>query len=61
MNCKRCGMEFDGSDISSYKQVDRGDGVMYGSVSYVLCPVCPHCGFNNSVNVYMKGGKSNGI
>lgn len=61
MKCVMCKREFDSSDIEDYKRVDRGDGVMYGSVSYVSRPVCPHCGHNNSAAVYIKGGKSYGI
>lgn len=55
MKCKRCGKEFDGSSVEHSESYDRGDGVMYGTSSYSSNPICPYCGFNNSLKIYMKG------
>ena len=54
MKCKRCGKEFPGSIIHRQKDYDRGDGVMYGRVSYINAPICPFCGHNNTVVVRMR-------
>lgn len=52
--CKKCGREFDCTDTYIGKKMDRGDGVMYGSVHYSFCPVCPYCGHDNSSRVYIR-------
>ena len=62
MKCKRCGKDFDNTNIEESAKRDRGDGVMYGSSSYSSRPICPHCGCDNSVKVYMTGrGKYDGL
>jgi len=53
MRCKQCGKEFQDVEIKSDKPTDRGDGVMYNSVSYNSKPVCPNCGHDNSPRVYL--------
>ena len=54
--CKRCGKEFEGSTVERSEPYDRGDGVMYCGISYVGHPVCPYCGFDNSLKTFMRGG-----
>ena len=52
MKCKKCGKEFEGCIIKHSKPYDRGDGVMYGTSSYTSAPICPHCGHDNSPDIY---------
>ncbi len=53
MKCRRCGKEFTGLVIERLDDYDRGDGVMYGSVSYSNRPICPFCGHDNSMVIRM--------
>lgn len=56
MKCKRCGEEFGSSTETVSKPYNRGDGVVYGRVSYVGRPVCPYCRFDNSLKTFMGRG-----
>lgn len=61
MKCRRCGKEFDSCVIEQSKSYDRGDGVMYGTSVYSHNPICPHCGYNNTVKIFMTGRDKRGL
>ena len=61
MKCKICGKEFESSSVKHSEPYDRGDGVMYGTSSYSHNPVCPYCGHDNTVKIFMVGRGKYGI